>query len=328
MVIPCYKVAAHVVGLMGRIGPEVGLIVAVDDACPQGSGRLLQEQCDDPRLQVVFHDVNQGVGGAVMTGYRHAIAANADVIVKVDGDGQMDPTLLPRLVAPILKGQADYTKGNRFYDLSRIGQMPAIRLFGNAVLSFMAKLSTGYWGMFDPTNGFTAISGRVAAHLPMDKISKRYFFETDVLFRLNTLRAVVVDMPMHARYGDEESSLRISRILFEFLAKHVRNLGKRIFYNYVLRDMSVASLELVAGAGLLGFGSVFGFYHWLKAMADGAATPLGTIMFSVLPILVGLQLLLAFLAYDIANVPRRPVAGDLPPPESDAPDDRGDMEVN
>lgn len=328
VVIPCYKVAAHVVELVGRVGPEVGLIVAVDDACPQGSGRLLQQQCDDPRLMVVFHEVNRGVGGAVMTGYRHAIAAHADVIVKVDGDGQMDPTLVPRLVAPILSGQADYTKGNRFYDLSRIGQMPAIRLFGNAVLSFMAKLSTGYWGMFDPTNGFTAISARLAAHLPMDKISKRYFFETDVLFRLNTLRAVVVDMPMHAHYGDEESSLRISGILFEFLAKHVRNLSKRIFYNYVLRDMSVASLELAAGAVLLGFGSVFGVYHWLKAMAEGTATPLGTIMFSVLPILVGLQLLLAFLAYDIANVPRRPVAGDLPPPEPDMPGAGGDTEVN
>lgn len=312
VVIPSYKVTRHVLGVVAGLGPEVTRIYVVDDCCPAGSGRLVEAECRDARVDVLFNRDNLGVGGAVMAGYRRAISDGADIIVKIDGDGQMDPTLIPRLVAPIAKGQADYTKGNRFYDLSRIGQMPPLRLFGNAVLSFMAKLSTGYWGMFDPTNGFTAISARAAAHLPMDKISKRYFFETDLLFRLNTLRAVVVDMPMHACYGDEESNLKISKIFFEFLGKHTWNLSKRIFYNYVLRDMSVASVELAAGACLFIFGSLFGLYHWLVSMAAGTTTPLGTIMFSALPILVGLQLLLAFLAYDIANVPRRPIGPDLP----------------
>lgn len=183
----------------------------------------------DPRVQVLRNEVNQGVGGAVMRGYREAVAEGIDVIVKMDGDGQMDARMLTRLVRPIIDGRADYTKGNRFYDLSRIGRMPPLRLVGNSVLSFMAKFSTGYWGMFDPANGYTAIASRVAAHLPLDKISHRYFFETDILFRLNTLRAVVMDMPMHAIYGDETSHLRISRILPEFLAKHARNFVKRIF---------------------------------------------------------------------------------------------------
>ena len=109
--------------------------------------------------------------------------------------------------------------------------MPAIRLFGNAVLSFMTKISSGYWDLFDPTNGYTAIHVDVAKRLPFDKISKRYFFETDILFRLNTLRAVVQDVPMDASYGDEVSNLKISKIVGEFIIKHCRNFTKRIVDN-------------------------------------------------------------------------------------------------
>lgn len=312
VVIPSYKVSRHILGVIAGIGSEVDRIYVVDDKCPEQSGDFVQRHCTDARVVLVFNQENLGVGGAVMAGYKRAIAEGGDVIVKIDGDGQMDPDLLPRIVAPILKGQADYTKGNRFYDISNISQMPKIRIFGNAVLSFMAKLSTGYWSVFDPTNGYTAISSRVAAHLPMSKISRRYFFETDILFRLNTLRAVVVDIPMHARYGDEESGLKISRILVDFLAKHSKNLIKRIFYNYFLRDMSVASVELLVGGALFGFGFVYGVDHWIKAMVSTSPTPLGIIMFSALPILVGLQLLLAFLAFDIANIPRRAITNDLP----------------
>jgi len=232
--------------------------------------------------------------------------------VKVDGDGQMDPCLVPLFVAPIVKGQADYTKGNRFYDLAQVDRMPAMRLVGNALLSLVAKLSTGYWNLFDVTNGFTAIHAKVLRHLPMEKISERYFFETDLLFRLNTVRAVVVDIPMDARYGTEISNLKIHKILLEFAGKHLRNFSKRIFYNYFLRDMTVASLELVAGSGLLLFGLLFGAIHWARSIATGTAAPVGTIMLAALPTLVGLQLLLAFVAFDVANMPRRTIHVDLP----------------
>jgi dolichol-phosphate mannosyltransferase len=311
VVIPCYRAARHVLDVIARIGPEVCAIYVVDDRCPESTGDMVERECTDPRVRVLRNPVNLGVGGAVMRGYREALADGMSVMVKIDGDGQMDPRLLPRFVAPILTKQADYVKGNRFYDLSHIRRMPAVRLFGNAVLSFMAKLSTGYWSTFDPANGYTAISAPVAAHLPLDRISRRYFFETDMLFRLNTLRAVVLDMPMHAVYGDEQSSLRIVQVLPEFLWKHAVNLGKRIFYNYFLRDMSVASIELLAGFTLLMSGTVFGAYQWGRAIVSGTPTPLGTIMLAVLPILVGVQLLLAFLAYDIASVPRRPISDDL-----------------
>jgi dolichol-phosphate mannosyltransferase len=312
VVIPCYRVVDHIQGVIDGIGHEVCLIFAIDDCCPEGSADYIEKNCTDSRVIVLRNAQNLGVGGAVMTGYRAAIAAGADVIVKIDGDGQMDAALVPRLVAPIIKNQADYTKGNRFYDLTQIGSMPLMRLLGNAGLSFMAKFSTGYWSLFDPTNGFTAISAQVAAHLPYKKISNRYFFETDVLFRLNILRAVVVDIPMHAYYGNEESNLKISKIFMEFLLKHVRNFFKRIFYNYYLRDMSIASFELISGFALFWFGIVYGSLHWLYGITHNVTTPVGIIIIAALCIIIGFQLLLAFLNYDVSNVPRRPITMDLP----------------
>jgi glycosyltransferase involved in cell wall biosynthesis len=228
VVIPSYKVRNHILDVIGVIGKEVQLIYVIDDSCPDGTGIFVKTNCADTRVRVIMHAENRGVGGAVMTGYRAAIDEGAEVIVKLDGDGQMNPKLISRFIAPILAGEADYTKGNRFFYLEEIRAMPKIRLFGNAVLSFMTKLSSGYWDLFDPTNGYTAIHADVARHLPFGKISRRYFFESDMLFRLNTLRAVVVDIPMDAQYGDEVSNMKISKIVGEFLFKHIRNFSKRI----------------------------------------------------------------------------------------------------
>ena len=307
VVIPCYKVSGHIVELIPKIGSEVDRIYVVDDCCPEKTGALLEAACQDPRVRVIYHSTNQGVGGAVMSGYKAAIADGAAVIVKIDGDGQMPPCLIPAFVAPIIAGQADYTKGNRFFDLEEIQAMPRIRLFGNAVLSFMTKISSGYWDLFDPTNGYTAIHADVARHLPFSKISRRYFFETDMLFRLNILRAVVVDVPMDANYGSETSSLRVSKVVGEFLFKHARNFLKRIFYNYWLRDMSLASIELPIGMLLFVMGLAFGAYHWINSFLNGVPTSAGTVMLAALPVLMGSQLVLAFLGYDIANIPRRPL---------------------
>ncbi len=306
VVIPSYKVIHSILGVLAEIGPEVSRIYVVDDCCPDGSGDLVEKSCNDARIMVIRHRENQGVGGAVMTGYRAAIADGMDVIVKLDGDGQMDPGLIPFFVSPILDGEADYTKGNRFFDLEEIGAMPKIRLLGNATLSFMTKISSGYWDLFDPTNGYTAIHRDVLRHLPLNKISRRYFFETDMLFRLNILRAVVVDIPMKARYGEEVSNLEISRVIGEFFVKHCRNFAKRIFYSYYLRGMSIASIELPLGVAMFLFGSIFGSCQWMNSISSGQASSAGTVMLSALPVIVGLQLILAFLGHDIRSVPSKP----------------------
>lgn len=311
VVIPCYKVRKHILDVIAGIGSDVHVIYCVDDACPEQSGNFIEESSRDPRVRVLRHTVNQGVGGATVTGYLRAAADGATAIVKVDGDGQMDPALIPLFVGPILAGKADYCKGNRFWDLGEIGQMPLLRRIGNLALSFMAKASTGYWDVFDPTNGYTAIHANVVSRLPVGSISKRYFFETDILFRLNTIRAVVMDVPMDARYGDETSNLKISQIIGEFAVKHVKNFCKRILYKYYLRDLSIASFELVASFALLGAGALYGGFHWWVATQSGQPSATGTVILPALAILSGLQFLLAFIGYDIASIPRRPIHGAL-----------------
>ncbi|MBI5815634.1 MAG: glycosyltransferase family 2 protein [Nitrospinae bacterium] len=311
VVIPCYKVGDMALGVIERIGPEVNSIYVVDDACPEKIGQRVQEKCRDPRVRVLFHDINQGVGGAVMTGYAKALEEGADIIVKLDGDGQMDPAMIPRLVKPLIDEEADYSKGNRFFSLEAARSMPAVRWFGNIGLSFLAKLSTGYWDIFDPANGFTAINATVLRLLPMEKISRRYFFETDMLFRLNTIQAVVADMPMNAKYGDEKSGLSVTSSFFEFSARHIANLFKRIIYNYYLRDFNIASLELAAGLAMGSFGTVFGLYHWITSVARGEAATAGTVMLAALPVILGAQLILAFLSFDVSARPAWPISKKL-----------------
>lgn len=307
VVIPCYKVTRHILSVIDTVGTECSVIYVVDDKCPDGSGELVERQCKDPRVRVLFRETNGGVGAAVITGYRQALADGVDVVVKIDGDGQMDPTLIKRFLAPIVTGEADYTKGNRFYYLKSVAGMPRMRILGNAGLSFLTKLSTGYWNIFDPTNGYTAIHRDVLAVMDLEKISSRYFFETDLLFRLNLAHGVVVDVPMDAKYADEVSNLKISKVFFEFLGKHIRNFTKRIFYNYFLRDMSAASFELLFGVLLMLFGAVFSAYHWMHSSSEHVATPTGTVIIGALALLSGLQLLIAFVTHDVESQPKRPI---------------------
>jgi len=306
VIIPCYKVNKHILNVISGIGIEVSRIYVVDDNCPEQVGSFVKKFCFDSRVTVITNNKNVGVGGSVKIGYVAATDDGANVIVKIDGDGQMDPLLVKKIIAPIIAGEADYTKGNRFFDLEEIGKMPTVRLLGNAVLSFITKLSSGYWDIFDPTNGYTAIHSDIVKYLPLDKISNRYFFESDMLFRLNVMRAVVVDVPIAAKYADEESNMFISNIIFEFLVKHTRNFIKRIFYNYYLRDMSIASIELPIGVILVLSGGLFGVNRWLASFNTGVSVTAGTVMLAALPVLLGVQLILAFLGYDIATVPRRP----------------------
>lgn len=303
VIIPCYRVKAHVIEVIANLPPEVDLIVCVDDACPDGSGRAIEEYTDDPRVRVVYHTQNRGVGGAVKTGYLAAREAGCDIAVKVDGDGQMNPRLVLSFVHPIAAGLCDYSKGNRFYRLEDVRAMPSARLVGNAVLSFLTKASTGYWSIFDPTNGYTAIHLAVLDIVPLGKVADRYFFESDLLFRLHVARCVVRDVPMQAVYGNERSNLKAVNMILPFLAGHVRNFFKRIFYEYFLRDFHVASLEMLLGPLMLIGGAVFGGFHWWLSAITAQPATAGTVMIPALMMIIGFQLCLAALSFDMANVP-------------------------
>jgi glycosyltransferase involved in cell wall biosynthesis len=307
VVIPAFRVADRIADVVSRIPALVRWIYVVDDACPEGSGERVRSASTDPRVQVLRHETNQGVGGATITGFRRALEEGAEILVKIDGDGQMDPAFMPELIAPLLAGEADYAKGNRFWDFESVAAMPWVRLWGNSALSFVTKFSSGYWNVIDPTNGYVAIHREALRRLPLHKISRRYFFESDMLFRLYTVRAVVCDVAMPARYGDERSALRAGAAIPEFLYKHARNLVKRVFYGYFLRDFSIASVELLLGTLLLLWGIVFGTVAWARGAAQGQPATAGTVMIAALPVILGVQFLLGFLQFDYRNVPSRPL---------------------
>lgn len=307
VVIPCYQVKEHILQTLSGIPDLIDLIICVDDACPEGSGSLVERTATDPRIQVLRHDHNMGVGGAMVTGYRRALEVGAQIVIKMDGDGQMDPALLPRIVQPILERQADYVKGNRFFVLEDLAQMPRHRVIGNAILSFMSKFSSGYWQVFDPTNGYTAIHHTALSLIPLHKLHRGYFFESDLLFRLSTIRGVVTDMPHRALYGSERSGISLLAAVPTFALKHLRNFLTRIFYNYYLRDFQLASLEWLLGPVLILFGLIFGTYQWIDHIQQQIEASAGTVMLSGLPLIVGLQMLLSAIGFDVDNQPRIPL---------------------
>lgn len=306
VVIPSFKVKKQILSVIDKMPEFVDQIFVVDDCCPERTGAYVIENCKDSRVTLLYNQVNKGVGGAVCRGYEEAKNLNFDVIVKVDGDGQMDPRLIKSLIEPILAGEADYVKGSRFYKLSSLEKMPPLRLFGNTALSFINKVVTGYWEIMDPTNGFTAISMTALSELPLKKISARYYFESDMLFRLSLCRARVVDYPMNAHYGEEVSNLSITKVLFDFPPRYFKRFIKRIFYLYFLRDFNFGSLSLIVGTMFLSLGLLIGSTKYLHyAIMTNTPAPTGMVVIPAMLIILGSQFLISFFQHDILSSPKQ-----------------------
>jgi glycosyltransferase involved in cell wall biosynthesis len=301
VIIPCYKVAKHIEQVILSIPDFISHIIVVDDKCPQNSGLIAQniQKKDNRNIHVLFHEKNKGVGGAVISGYQKAINLECDIAIKIDGDGQMDVKYIKSLIEPIIDKKSDYTKGNRFTDFQKLKQMPKIRLFGNSVLSFIVKLCSGYWNIMDPTNGFTAINLSALNKIKLNTISNRYFFETDMLINLNINNCVVQDIAMPSKYADEESSLSIGKILFQFPFKLLKGFVKRIFFKYYIYDFNMASIYIVFGLPMTLWGIFFGAYKWYIGYVTNTIASTGTVMLSVLPLILGMQFLLQAIHIDI-----------------------------
>lgn len=299
MIIPCYKVTDHILQVIKEIPEEVDQIILIDDGCPNNSGDYVQSNSTDKRIVLIKHENNFGIGAAMKSGYQLAIKEKFDVIVKVDGDGQMDLNYLSNLVHPIINQQIDYTKGNRFYSSRLVKTMPKIRILGNVALSFMSKLSTGYYEIFDPNNGFTAISKEALTRVDLEEVDERFFFESDMLFQLNLSGCSVRDIPIPAIYGDEKSNLKIMNSTLSFFWKHNRNFIKRITYEYFVRDFSIASLQLVFGVILSLWGCILGFSSWYHGLISGLESQPGRVVLVAILCVSGLQLLLSFFNFDI-----------------------------
>jgi dolichol-phosphate mannosyltransferase len=310
VIIPTYQAAGTIEKVLGGIPEWVDAIYVVDDASPDDAGAKVRAVAD-PRVRLLVHDVNRGVGGAMVTGYRRALDAGMDICVKMDADDQMDPSHLPALIEPLVAGRADYTKGNRFHHSQTLHRMPLVRKIGNSGLSFLIKAASGQWHIFDPTNGYTALHRTALGALDLDQVHPRYFFESSMLIRLRQLGAVVEDVPMPARYGDESSHLSIVRTLVEFPWLLLRQGLRRVLWQYFIADFNVVSLFLVSGVPLIAYGLIFGIYHWIDSYRQNVFTPTGTVMLAVLPLILGFQLLLQALVLDIQSVPRQPVQSRL-----------------
>lgn len=317
VVIPAYRVAAQIGGVLDAMPASVDLVVVVNDASPDETARIVCAW-PDSRVRHVQHVVNEGVGGAMVSGFRTALAEGADVVVKCDGDGQMDPQQIPRLAAPLVSGEADYAKGCRFYQFAELRAMPRARFFGNIGLTFLTKLASGYWHVLDPQNGFVAIRSDFLRRISLENLARGYFFENDMLIRLNCIEARVLDVPMPVRYGDENSSLNPWRILVSFPARLLAGFFRRLFWRYLFFDVSAVAVFFLAGLALALFGTVYGSVHWIQNARLGRETPTGTVILAAVPFILGVQLLLQAIVLDIQNSPR-PAAGGSPSGPSGPP---------
>jgi len=302
VVLPAYNEARALAVVVARIPAWVTGIIVVDDASTDDTLSVAQS-LSDPRVTVLHHDDNQGVGGAMVTGYRAALEAGYDVVIKMDADDQMDADELPALVRPIELGMAEYTKGNRFRRTGRPKGMPRTRWFGSVALSFLTKVASGYWHVFDPQCGFTAITAPALARLKLDGIARDYFFENDMLIRLNVIDARVVDVSTAALYGDESSTLRIGRVTWTFPLRLVRRFAWRFIKRHVVNDFGLIAMLTFMGAAFLFFGVIFGAYRWAESAMTGHVTTAGTVMIAVVPIILGVQMLLQALSLEVQNSP-------------------------
>ena len=311
-VIPAYRVERDIISVLHGLPPYIKHIIVVDDASPDSSADLVAAAAKkNKRITLIKHVQNQGVGGAMVSGFRKALELGAQIIIKLDGDGQMNPAHIPALISPLIEGKADYVKGNRFRDFRSLQQMPFLRRIGNLGLSFLTKAATGYWNIFDPTNGFFAIRAEILSQLPFELLDKRYFFETSMLANLYMLDAFVLDVPIPAKYGNEISNMSIRRVLFEFPIKLTRTYLRRIVLKYFIYDFSMMSVYLLTGIPLLLFGLTFGIIKWIHYADLGIPAPTGTVMLPTISVILAIQILLSAIEIDLNSTSRKALTNSL-----------------
>lgn len=300
VIIPCYKVEDKIEEVLHNLPACVDFIITVNDCSPDFTRVLLEKAAkNNSKIQIINHDKNQGVGGSMISGFKKAIELRADIIIKLDGDGQMNADYIPKMRQILIEEYCDYVKGNRFYDRKNIGKMPFIRRFGNMGMGFFIKMASGYWHISDPTNGYFAIRRETLQRINMNHLAKRFFFESSLLIELYYTGARIRDIAMPAIYGSEKSNLSIFKTLLTFPPKLIKAHFKRIMLRYFVYDFNINSLYLLFGWPLFLFGVIFGICKWIHYAHLGIAAPTGTVMIAVLGVVLGFQIILASIQYDL-----------------------------
>lgn len=300
VVIPYYNASKHIDSVVKKLPTFIDIIYIVDDC---GTEPLPSKFIND-KITIIKNKNNLGVGGATKAGFKKAMIDGVDIVVKVDADDQMDTSYIKDLVEALVNKKAEYAKGNRFRDFEALNKMPFGRKMGNLMLSFLVKAATGYWNNFDPTNGFFAIEVNTLKHLDFSNISNRYYFETSLIAELYFQEARIYDVPMPAIYGDETSSMSVWKMPFVFLPRLFKTFVKRIIKSYFVYDFNMSSIYILIGIPLFLFGVIYGCYTWWFYSSQDIFAPTGTIMLVTLTIILGFQLLLQAIHYDITKAPK------------------------
>ncbi len=300
-VVPAHNEAAHIADVIAGLPDTVDHVVIVDDASSDETAAIV-ESSTDPRVVLIRHQQNTGVGGAIVSGHRRALELGSDVNVIFAGDDQMDPAYLTELLDPITDDGYGFTKANRFYSSTSFKGMPTYRVIGNVVLSFANKAASGYWNLFDPQNGYTAISTEVLRRLDLDNLAQGYQFENDLLLNLNILDVKARDVPVPARYGSEVSGIKLRKVIPAIGGLIFVGFLRRVLLKYVIGSFSPIALFLFSGFMLWLWSAAFGAWTIYETIGPGEAS-VGTVLLSVVPFLMGFQLILTALTLDIQASP-------------------------
>lgn len=302
--VPAFNEQDHIARVISTMPQFVDRIIVVNDA---STDRTREEvlAVNDDRVALIEHGSNRGLGGSLIAAHKAALEGEGAIMVVMAGDGQMDPQYLPALLDPLVDGICDFAKGNRFFSADSWSGMPRHRVFGNIVLTFMSKAATGYWDVFDPQNGYTAITRHASERIDWDSIASDYSFENDVLAALWISGCAVQDVDIPALYADEVSTIRLHSTVPALLRTMCRSFHRRIWRRYVLRSFSPVAMLLFVGTLFLLWGTVVGLWAAVQSLGVGSATT-GTVMLSVIPFMMGFQLVLAAFIMDVIGSTGRP----------------------
>lgn len=238
VVVPCYNEESQIEQVIATIPDYIDAIVVIDDVSRDNTIKVIEHaQQSNPKVVLIKHDKNQGVGGAIASGYKWARDNNMDIAVVMAGDGQMDPDELPKLIEPIVNGETDYTKTNRLFYGDAFNQIPKVRYFGNSILSLLTKIASGYWHIADSQSGYTAIGKEPLQLIDWDKMYKRYGQPNDLLVRLNIYNFRVRDIITKPVYNvGEKSKMKVHHVVFTIGWLLIKQFFFRLKEKYVIRD--------------------------------------------------------------------------------------------
>ena len=238
VVVPCYNEETQIEKVINTMPEYVDAIVVIDDKSPDNTVEKVRQLMGlDKRIELIIHDKNQGVGGAIASGYIWARNNDMDLTVVMAGDGQMNPDDLPSLLEPVAEGRADYSKGNRLFTGQAFSKIPTIRYLGNGILSLLTKIASGYWNVADSQSGYTVINKKALNGIDWDLMYKRYGQPNDVLVRLNVENFRVTDIPVEPVYNvGERSGIRIQKVIFTIGWLLVKLFLWRMKEKYIIRD--------------------------------------------------------------------------------------------